>query len=217
MQIALINKINGKLVITDILETGNKALNLFDNWVSIDDNTKYYYKALIGNYKYVFIKEEAVLKNIVTKDDFIFTEEKEFVEDTETNLIVPDTSSLTEEDELNIKKQETILTLDNQLLASIQKLSLLKYIHYITLFNTFAAKGIFITEDNKEDKYIEILELDDDQLLNDLEKYLILQDELKPFLEENDKIIKIKEDIEYSDKEELEQLIEDNNIIITSY
>ena len=40
------------------------------------------------------------------------------------------------------------------------------------LHDKFAAEGIYITNENREEKYIEILEKDDPKLLEDLEKYI---------------------------------------------
>jgi hypothetical protein len=57
-----------------------------------------------------------------------------------------------------------------------------KLIDFITLMmlnNKFCSKGIFITDDNKEESYIKIIETGDDQLIADLEKYLTLKDEIK--------------------------------------
>jgi len=57
-----------------------------------------------------------------------------------------------------------------------------KLIDFITLMmlnNKFCSKGIYITEENKEEAYIKIIETGDDQLIADLEKYLTLKDEIK--------------------------------------
>lgn len=56
---------------------------------------------------------------------------------------------------------------------------LLDMISLMLINNKFAAKGIFITDDNKEESYIKIIETGDETLINDLEKYLILKDEIK--------------------------------------
>lgn len=56
---------------------------------------------------------------------------------------------------------------------------LLDLITFMLLNNKFANKGFYITEDNKEEKYIEIIETCDEQLIEDLEKYIFLLDKIK--------------------------------------
>jgi hypothetical protein len=46
------------------------------------------------------------------------------------------------------------------------------------LFNKLVSKGYFITEDNREEKFLEILETEDEELINILEKYLAMYDYL---------------------------------------
>lgn len=56
---------------------------------------------------------------------------------------------------------------------------LLDLITFMLLNNKLANKGFYITEDNKEEKYIEIIETCDEQLIEDLEKYIFLLDKIK--------------------------------------
>jgi hypothetical protein len=56
---------------------------------------------------------------------------------------------------------------------------LLDLITFMLLNNKFANKGFFITDENKEEKYIEIIETCDEQLIEDLEKYIFLLDKIK--------------------------------------
>ena len=57
--------------------------------------------------------------------------------------------------------------------------TLLDFITFMQLNNAFANKGIFITEKNKEEKYIEIIETGDEKLIEQLEQYIILLDNIK--------------------------------------
>ena len=57
-----------------------------------------------------------------------------------------------------------------------------KLVDFVTLMmlnNKFLSKGIAITDDNKEECYIKIIELNDESLIADLEKYINLKDEIK--------------------------------------
>ena len=62
---------------------------------------------------------------------------------------------------------------------TINTVSNLVYYEFGCLNNELANYGIFITNNNREEKYIEILETEDDDLVNILEKYLICKDEIE--------------------------------------
>lgn len=62
--------------------------------------------------------------------------------------------------------------------------------------NILCSKGYFITDDNREEKYIEILEGGDKDLFKDLESYLESFDNLKNALYFENKIKQYKSDIE---------------------
>lgn len=55
---------------------------------------------------------------------------------------------------------------------------LLDFVTLILLNNKFANVGIYITDDNKEECYIKIIELGDEKLINDLEKFISLRDSI---------------------------------------
>jgi hypothetical protein len=55
---------------------------------------------------------------------------------------------------------------------------LLDFVGLMMLNNKFANQGIFITDDNREECYIKIIESGDESLIADLEKYLELKDKV---------------------------------------
>lgn len=57
--------------------------------------------------------------------------------------------------------------------------TLLDFISFIQINNMFADQGIFITNENKEQKYIEIIESGDEKLISFLEEYINLLDNIK--------------------------------------
>ncbi len=61
----------------------------------------------------------------------------------------------------------------------INTVSNLTHYEFTVLNNELMNNGFFITNDNKEEVYIDILEKEDDHLINILEKYLICQDEIQ--------------------------------------
>lgn len=92
-------------------------------------------------------------------------------------------------------------------------INLVHLINILLLHDKFAAEGIYITETNREEKYIEILEKDDPKLLEDLEKYIEALDRVDIInnlvKEYNDLVEKIKsydgEDFDSIIKEYLER------------
>lgn len=60
----------------------------------------------------------------------------------------------------------------------ILTVKLIDFVTYINLNNKFASKGIFITDSNKEEAYIKIIETGDETLISDLEKFITIKDSL---------------------------------------
>lgn len=60
----------------------------------------------------------------------------------------------------------------------INTIANLTHYEHTVLNNELANLGIFITDSNREEKYIEILELEDDNLIDVLERYLLCRDEI---------------------------------------
>lgn len=63
-----------------------------------------------------------------------------------------------------------------------EELLISKLTDFVTLMllnNKFCDKGIFISDDNKEECYIKIIELGDESLIEDLEKFIALKDNIK--------------------------------------
>lgn len=56
---------------------------------------------------------------------------------------------------------------------------LLDFISLMLINNKFLDKGIIITDSNKEECYIKIIEMGDESLINDLETYIGLKDSIK--------------------------------------
>ena len=64
---------------------------------------------------------------------------------------------------------------DDKILA----FQLLDMIELMRVNNKFAALGIFITDDNREEQYIKVIESGDDSLIVELENYINLTDKIK--------------------------------------
>ena len=169
----------------NIPETVNKT-----NIIKINKQT--FTELMVGkkDTKMIFIDPEAIKNKQVLFKDFIFIREKF------ENLSEEEIQKIKEFNKYKIKKIAYLETLFG---LNLNKLSIFSLIDYYNIFNYFASKGIFITAENKEDKYIEILELDDETAIEKLEHYLNLQE----FVEKNNaalqSLIENIEDLNYAE------------------
>ena len=96
------------------------------------------------------------------------------------------------------------------------ELLIFKLVDFVSLMliqNNFMNKGIFITDNNKEECYIKILETGEESLINDLERYITLKDEIKKI--EADKaeyvsiITQLKQLTDFNDNDAVNKIIEE--------
>lgn len=91
-------------------------------------------------------------------------------------------------------------------------LNLVELVKFMLLHDKFASLGIYVTEENKEDKYIEILEKDDEKLLNDLEEYIETQERVSILVRAvdiYDKLIQKIKEVDENDEEAINKIISD--------
>lgn len=79
---------------------------------------------------------------------------------------------------LEYAKQNVLLEAERFFDQKINTVTNLTYYEFIVLNNNLMEQGYFITDTNKEEKYIEILETENDDLIDILEKYLMNKDEI---------------------------------------
>ena len=65
--------------------------------------------------------------------------------------------------------------LNGDLLAFV----IVDFVNFMLLHNKFLSKNVIITEDNKEECYIKIIEMGEESLIEDLEAYINLKDKIK--------------------------------------
>lgn len=89
---------------------------------------------------------------------------------------------------------------------------LIDFISFMILNNKFCDKGIFITEDNREECYIKIIEMNDESLIEDLEKYIKLKDNIQTIQNKKEQYVKIIEKLkslnDYNDEKCVNEIIE---------
>jgi len=83
---------------------------------------------------------------------------------------------------------------------------LIYYIDFIDTNNILNSRGFFITDDNKEEKYLEILESGDEDLIDTLEKFLLSKDRLSPIKTARIDFEEVLEDLKYADENDTEKL-----------
>jgi hypothetical protein len=80
--------------------------------------------------------------------------------------------------------------------------TLLDFVSLMILNNKFAENGIFITGSNREECYIKIIELGNDSLIDDLEKYINLLDSILEIQHKKDEYYSIIDSIKVSTSDE---------------
>jgi hypothetical protein len=90
--------------------------------------------------------------------------------------------------------------------------TLVKFVQFMQLNNKFNALGIQITEDNKEECYIQIIEMEKPELIDDLELYIDLNDEINDIVKKKDEytglIDKLQNSLDPNDSEAINSIVE---------
>lgn len=90
---------------------------------------------------------------------------------------------------------------------------LLDFISLMLINNKFLDRGIVITDKNKEESYIKIIETGDESLINDLETYLSLKDSIKLIQEQKNEytsiIGKLQALSDYNDRDAVNSIVEE--------
>jgi hypothetical protein len=92
-----------------------------------------------------------------------------------------------EEDKLQATKDAVNARVRMFITPTLTKISGITLYGFMVLNNDLANAGYFITNENREEKYLEILETEDESLISKLEDYLNYKDEIErvAFLERN--------------------------------
>ena len=91
---------------------------------------------------------------------------------------------------------------------------LVDFISLMLIQNKFMDKGIFITENNKEECYIKIIETGDESLINELERFITLRDDIKKIEAQKQEYIDIISKLQQLNNKDDEEAV---NLIVESY
>lgn len=112
---------------------------------------------------------------------------------------------------VDVRRVEVVKKARNKIESIVKDYDLIDYIDYIDINNELTSRGYYITEDNREEIYLKILDEGNEELIEMLEEYLNIKDYLthvksakKNFRKVVQKVKKLSED----DIEELEKLEE---------
>jgi hypothetical protein len=90
---------------------------------------------------------------------------------------------------------------------------LLDLVKFVILNNEFASKGIYITDDNREESYIKIIEMGDETLIEKLEDYLNTKDAINVIQRQKDEykeiITKLQELEDKNDETTVNSIVEE--------
>lgn len=89
---------------------------------------------------------------------------------------------------------------------------LVDFVSLLLLQNKFASKGIFITDDNKEECYIKIIETGDESLIDELERFITIKDDVRKIEAQKQEymgvIVKLQQLLDYNNQEAVNEIVE---------
>jgi hypothetical protein len=115
-----------------------------------------------------------------------------------------------ENNELENYKESSIIKVRMLVTPELSKISSFSMYGFIVLNNDLSSAGYFITNENREEKYLEILETGDEQLIQKLEDYLNYKDEIEQLSGLERKFSKFRKDIQECDSKEKVETLEKN-------
>jgi len=161
------------------------------------------------NNKFVEINDSKKIEEI----DELLGKGYEIMIDDQTNIIQKILKKIYGISSNESKKSKIIEKLNSYLTSRVNNHSLIDYIDYIDCRDELAEKGYIITDSNKEEKYLEILETEDDELIDLLETFLISKDNLKSLKTARKTYRKLLEELKSTPEDDNEALEEINRKI----
>ena len=159
-----------------------------------------YYEIYTARNELIRIKKDFNRKEI-QEEDFYFIDMQK-IKKRADNLKVGKNKLVEDEDLINEEifektKTEILRKIINEWFPNLNLYNIFSFIEYIDLNNYFISQGYYITDDNKEDIFIEIIEKDDEHMLDKLEKFLSIKQELIDFKMSFSMYFRFKEDFDY--------------------
>lgn len=86
----------------------------------------------------------------------------------------------------------------------VKDVDMIDYIRYIDCNNELNSKGYFVTDENREEVYLDILEKGDEKVIDILEEFLITKDKLTIIKSAKKRYDELEEEIKASSEENLD-------------
>lgn len=166
---------------------------------------------LDGEQKYLNLEATAA---VILKDALEKNKQVRIDKPLKVNEVLPGELKLLEKDidELEYFKQASMNKVKSKVRPELSKESAYTMYEFIIKNNELCSKGYFITDTNREEKYIEIIETGDMELIDLLESFLEAKDKVDRAYHLKDKIKKYQESIKDVNTTEEVQKLEDKFI-----
>ena len=106
----------------------------------------------------------------------------------------------------DVKKVKALKSAREDLESKVTEVEMIDYISYIDANNILNSNGFFVTDKNREEVYLDILEAGDDLIIDALEEFLTLKDKLTVIKSAKRVYDDLEEKIKQSTEDEVEDL-----------
>jgi hypothetical protein len=90
---------------------------------------------------------------------------------------------------------------------------LVDFVSIMLINNRFASNGIFVTDDNKEECYIKIIETGDETLISDLERFINIKDDIRSIEKQKEDYVSLINQLQkltdHNDEEAVNSIVEE--------
>lgn len=149
-----------------------KIHDLGNNWL-ITDYTFYHNDQPVDPLLYRVV-DEPLYRQIL---ELLKTNNIQFSKEV-NNLTLDDLILIPIENPLDKYKYDAIMKLENFVGDRIRPFEMFKFFNFLRLHDMFYMKGIIITDTNREEEYLKIIEKQDTEEIKLLEEYLYLRDDI---------------------------------------
>lgn len=177
-----LNDVGGYFSPDSIVVMERSKAQLIDNSIlhRISDMAEYTIEYAQQNKKSVFIRKESITNPMIEIQDIEVREANETLS------------------ELDAKKDQILFKVNTKMTQAMSPEAQLALFDFNILNAKLASLGYFITDENKQENYIKIIEADDDNLLDDLESYLDAKAKLDEFYKIYTRTKYIKKELQYA-------------------
>lgn len=146
-------KLNKEKIVTNIWDADAVMIPRGD-YVEIENNSVTEINNAIVTGKKIRLKAKAKLDGVLTVNDFVVTNVSK----------------------VEVQRKRLMEMLSAEAQGSLGLVSALDFFEYLELFVQFLEKGIYITNKNREEKYLEVINTGDRDTIEALERYLEIRD-----------------------------------------